>query len=82
MFDWFEQNVMMAAFDIGKSGVEVANKSAFTAHREQIEIIALWCHGERFENTKTNKDKPREIERACQGAPLASKTDMFVHWRS
>jgi hypothetical protein len=54
MSEWYEQDVMMTAFTIGTSRVQVASKSIFTAGRDEIEIVALWCHGERFPNTKEN----------------------------
>ena len=52
MSEWYQTDVMMTACTIGTSGVQVASKSIFTAHLNEIEIIALWCHGERFPNTK------------------------------
>ena len=54
MSEWYEQDVIMTANVVDTSGVKLASKSVFTAHINKIEIVALWCHGERFPNTKEN----------------------------
>ena len=52
--EWYQPDVIVAATAVGTSRTQEASKSVFTGHLDEVELMALWCHGERFPDTKEN----------------------------